>query len=227
MQISAVNQNINFKSDIKFVNETEFEEIAEHAQVRAPEMWSIYDVKEFSKDAATKNIRYCLGGVYKTQGKNHIFHFYPGYIYYDEDKTSIQELEEAVRELGEVKGLVIGGLTGCPQADWQGLKLFNALKKNLKNNDKADFTVFYGQKKDEKAALGPSSNLYYSVAADTYFINAKKSWGAISNAQELKDNFEVISISDNDKVYIDGKLVSNEFLNKNDTNSIRKRVCSN
>lgn len=229
MNVKNETSNINFTSDIRFVSKSALRKLAKPADtITIEEMWHVKQVQPVQNKGATNCIAYCVAGVIKNleSKKDYIFHWFPtniirkdGYptIAGNDIKNTLQGLSKSK---SKQKGLLIGGISKLRKDEnFLSVKLINLLKTPFKRNREKDFTVFFSQKAQNPSLLGmPESALLYNKKSDTYYINCQNyknsRWQNLLKKEDIRDNFEYISISPNDRIFIGSKQIPNNFFNK-------------
>ncbi len=227
MQVNSINNNNpNFKSRIVFVDLHEYSKLLNSAITLCTED----KVKRFDESAVTEGLYYCIGGVFKKKKANHIFHLFPGTMF-DKADEHYNEFAACKTNAGlkaiseqKTKGLIIGGWNQRQSEYWNkenilSLRLYNFLKKYFKKNNNADFSVFVGQ------AGGYNTNsthcsFIHDLSYDTYFVKLYRKGDKPYSPSDIRNHFDIISISPNDQVFSsrDGELtrIENAYLNKSD-----------
>lgn len=231
-------QNISFKSNIRFVSHSQYKQLEQLSKVKVEEMWDINSVQKVEINGSTNGIRFCIAGVLKnlTDNNNFLFHWFPGKLYHQfkpgiPKTKKLKKIQEKIRESiknKEVKGVLIGGLskTSSKELNQLSLKLLNVLKKSFNAEERKNFTIFFSQGNFPTLEYTwHDSEFFYSKPQDTYYINTsshtyhpKMESANLMDKDEIRQNFDLIHIANDDKVYIglNSKTpIPNEFWNKN------------
>ncbi len=235
-------QNISFTSNIRFVSNSKYTKLSSSVHTKVvKEMSHAAEARTVEKCGATSGIVFCIGGILKDleYKNNFIFHWFPTEIVSDKPKSqyirnaeSLKTFIKNIPENSNLKGLLIGGLAkGSPKESLLSIRLLNLLKRSAKHIQKQDFSVFFSQKADgvKFESLWPEAAFVYNKPLDTYYVNCKKFqyidpsntkdarglWIDLLDKNEIRDHFDYISISPNDKVFIGSKQIPNEEFNKN------------
>jgi len=239
MQVQNSSQNnINFTSNIRFISRSGFEKILKNPKTRiVGEMYTKAQLLEVKDIAATTNIQYCLAGVFKkiSEKKDLFYHLMPRRYYWKTPEfpewfqpQHLVRIKEELKNLPnseKLKTFLIGGLQkenledDCKVASKASTKLLADLRDALAGKLNLDFTAFFRQKTPRKDWYSnPNISLAYNKKADTYYVSvcekqSKRKLVDILDPQKLKEHFEYIEVSDNDKIFVQGKHVPNEFWN--------------
>ena len=233
--------NISFTSKIRFVPSITVDKIIQKTlTVPVTEMFEVNHVKKINKTGATKRVLYCVAGLLKDikYKENKIFHWFPNRVVDDTYpcKCRSEKLKLAMSTLSEkneYKGFLIGGiLRDHPFENWLSAKMINLLKRGFKHVEKKDFTMFFSQDAKNIKNLElhvPESSFVYCEKNDTYYVNCKKYiyndldnyqdesgvWHDLLDKNEIRNHFEYISVSPNDRVFAGGEEVPKSFWDKN------------
>lgn len=224
-QISSQN-NINFTQKIKFVPRKTIRRRARGFGVtRIKEIWDVKSVKEIKRKGVTDGVVYCLVGIFKRNNDRSpkIFHFFPDKFY---DKAEfhankyLNNFRVAWSNLfKDVKSRIFiigGGAKGHVKEGGWSEDLFKELMVPIEGNPSHECTFFVGQKVREGYSDRPTLAFVHSKWRNTTYVTVvrKKLTGEsvdMLDKNEIKDHFELIKVSDKDKVYVMGKRVANAF----------------
>lgn len=230
--------SVSFTSNIRFIPFSRYEKIAKEPDAtRVSEMWNLNHVREIENKAkgATDGIIYCVAGIIKNVEKttgqkvDFLFHWFPkpmfeGDRFYCSGQHS--ELKEAIKNAAkskDSKGFLIGGISkDAPYSNSLSLRLINFLKHPFKKEHRNHFTMFFSQDcKDADIYHRPKSAFVYDKKTDTYYVNCQKDvkgkFRDLMNKDKIKQHFDYIHISPEDKVFIGREQVPREFFNKRNT----------
>ncbi len=221
--------NISFKSNIRFIPYKTLDKMLNNSHVKySGAMFDLCQINKVEQSSATKGIIYCVSGVLKNMSENidYLYHWCPDYLFKkpsgkkDNSLLAIGKKLQETKTSNEVKGFIIGGLSkSCDTEKSElSLKLINYFKKMFNAKERSNFTVFFSQKTSDKKGFSPRSAFIYSKKEDTYYVNCQKfdifkdEDVDILDKNQLKNNFDFINISDEDKVFIG--IDSNEDIPK-------------
>lgn len=219
--------NISFTSNIRFIDRATYANVLlELKPAYVPEMSDVADVLEVKGNAKNEVIKFCIGAVLKNCNakRDYICHWFPRSIFENsENRNFASKLKQKVNQTlsGDVKGLVIGGLSkDVRDHHYLSLRMFNVLKRCMASIKRKDFSIFLFQsiKEDTTSFDWPAVSFIYSKHEDTYYVNCQKFRSDIGKdlltPQEIRDHFDFIDVSPNDSVFVAGKKVPSSFFNK-------------
>lgn len=235
MQIENKN-NLSFKSNIRFVSEGEFKKLLKTPTSKVEEMWEIEKLQEIHGRGMTEDIMYCVAGLITSikDSKDYIFHWYPDELLGGRKQSiklpNFQVIINhfaSLKQNEKTKGLIIGGTSSSVSKTTSRLstRVLNAIKRPLTQEQRNNFSLFFAQNSPHKYKLTPQSEFIYSKRHDTYYIHSgvksdevEDEFVTLNTKEQIKDGFDFIHISDNDKVFVgleSDEAIPNEFWKKN------------
>lgn len=200
-----IRDNITFTSNINFVSTRQFRKVIRKCGEYIP--FADYGEGKFSSFSSTfytKDIRTCTAGGVKNERKAKGFHIKDSRINFE----NIKNIFKTVKNDFEDKidgGLLIGSkkLLFAPNS----LPIFKTMK-NLLKKETPNISVF--ETFDDSLS---EAHIHYSHPKDTWTINVqlidreKENYYSVLSKKQLQNAFKNISISPNDKVFINGKEI--------------------
>lgn len=198
--------NISFTSNINFVSPRQFRKAVYKCGEYIP--FENYHEGKFSsltQTFYTEDIRTCSAGGIKSSDSAVGFHIKDSSTNYKNIKGIYKSFKERLSNKIIEGGLLIGSkeLRSSPFS----LRIFRALK-NLISKDSKSLSVFETFTDNRSEA-----HIHYSFPKDTWTINVqifdaeKEKYYSINNKEDLMKTFKNISISENDKLCIQGKEI--------------------
>lgn len=231
--------NINFTSKIIFIPRKKMIRKASGLGVKKiKEMWHPNDIKNIQYKGGTDGIVYCLAGIAKTKNLSpSIYHLCPDDFYHvfkEMTITRLNLLKKYIKKTfnnSKTKVFLIGGVSKVREIEgtWSH-DLLSEIKPLVKKADKNNFSIFFSQKNNGKTEYPKAAaGFIYNRLKDTIYVNVsvQKNYNNIidlTTPQEIRDNFEFIKISPNDKIYVGKKHIPNKFWNKFEIESSTKKV---
>jgi|GEM_PF-2070853 len=208
MQIS-LNNNLSFQSKIKFVSSTEFERLPLEKMREAKEYvgypWLINQaiIKE---RGYTDRVCSCNAGGIQNSQQLLLFHLLPDCHELDKiEKVLNEKIPELRSQNANLRGLIIGG------DNFSGSILVFEKLKSIFEKFKIDTSIIWGQKVR-------GCRVFYSVKKDTWIVNSPKATTSypqeVETLEDLKNNFEYIKISNQDKLCIGKTRIKNSDANQ-------------
>jgi hypothetical protein len=228
-----MNNKIAFTSNIKFISNEEFQRKVSHIDTNnenenryigvydkrkrknEPYFYSdafFYNKAKTDKEGLTDSAFGCIeGGLTNSVSKEAtFFHFLPGTLekFEDTTKTAIyKNLEKMGAYTQKLGGLIIGGKS-MYSSDLNASKSEKLAEKfkNFFDDLKVSYSLFTGQHSTKAC-----TDVYYNGQEDTWFVNYKEEehprQNLINSPEDIKKTYNKISISSDDKVFINNKSI--------------------
>jgi hypothetical protein len=197
--------NISFTSNINFVSPRQFRKvIRRHGEYIPFENYGEGKFCSISQNFYTECIRTCSAGGIKSSESAVGFHVKDSYTNYEKIKKVYKSIKSHL--IGEAEGGLLIGSKNLIFAPYSK-KIFNVLK-NMISQDTKSLSVF-----ETFTDRQAEAHIHYSLPNDTWTINAQiydpknEKYYSINNKEDLIKSFEKIVISENDKLFIQGKEI--------------------
>lgn len=198
--------NISFTSNINFVSPRQFRKVVRKSGEYIPfENFQEGKFSSYTQTFYTKGIRTCTGGGIKSSDSAVGFHIKDSNTNYENIKGIYRDIKKRLNNKIIEGGLLIGSkeLRISPFSQ----RIFKTLK-DLIIKDTKSLSIFETFTDNRSEA-----HIHYSFPKDTWTINTQiydaenERYYSINNKKDLIKTFKNISISENDKLFINGKEI--------------------